>query len=206
MTKLLLFNKPYRVLSQFTDVKGRRTLTDFIDLPGFYPAGRLDYDSEGLLLLCDDGELQQRISNPRYKTWKTYQVQLEGRISEVALQQLRDGVTLKDGPTLPAKARLLVDVPFPPRKPPIRHRPSLQTSWIEIRIREGRNRQIRRMAAAVGFPVLRLVRTRIGDWTLNGIESGAYDTQTVNLPKQSPQSKTRNGRSKTAIKPAKGAR
>ncbi|MDH5797247.1 MAG: rRNA large subunit pseudouridine synthase E [Paracoccaceae bacterium] len=176
---LILFNKPYDVLSQFTDKANvdspRRTLSDFIDVPGVYPAGRLDRDSEGLLLLTDNGKLQARISSPKFKTPKTYLVQVEGLPDEAALQQLREGVDLKDGRTRPAKARL-IDAPQAlwPRDPPIRVRKSVPDCWLELTITEGRNRQVRRMTAAVGYPTLRLVRWRIGEWSLDGIAPGEW--------------------------------
>lgn len=174
---LILFNKPHGVLSQFTD-KGsptkRATLSDYIDVPNVYPAGRLDRDSEGLLLLTDDGRQQSRISDPRYKMPKTYYAQVEGIANEDALQLLRKGVNLKDGKTLPAEASLM-DMPDAwPRNPPIRVRKSVPDSWLSITITEGKNRQVRRMCAAVGFPVLRLIRWRIGDWRLDGIDSGTW--------------------------------
>ncbi|TCL08010.1 ribosomal large subunit pseudouridine synthase E [Shimia isoporae] len=179
MARVILFNKPFDVLSQFTD-KGtegstRRTLSEFIDVPKVYPAGRLDRDSEGLLVLTDDGKLQARISNPRHKMSKTYWVQVEGIPDETALAALRNGVTLKDGPTKPAQAKR-IDEPAGlwPRTPPIRVRKSVPDSWIELTIREGRNRQVRRMTAAVGHPTLRLIRARIGDWSLGDIESGRW--------------------------------
>ena len=175
MPRLLLFNKPFRVISQFSPAGDKRTLADFIDLPGVYPAGRLDYDSEGLLVLTDDGALQARISNPRYRRAKTYLVQVEGAVEPDALQALARGVELRDGPTGPAEARL-VDEPewLWPRDPPIRERRHIPTCWLELKIREGRNRQVRRMTAAVGHPTLRLVRTRIGDWSLTGLAPGEY--------------------------------
>jgi 23S rRNA pseudouridine2457 synthase len=169
---LLLFNKPFNVLCQFTDEGQRRTLSEFISVPGIYPAGRLDYDSEGLLLLTDDGRLQQRIANPRHKLPKTYWVQVEGSIDENALQKLRDGVQLNDGLTLPAQARALQPPALWARDPPIRVRKSIPDSWLELVIQEGRNRQVRRMTAAVGFPTLRLVRVRIGEWGLDGLQPG----------------------------------
>lgn len=169
---LLLFNKPFNVLSQFTDDAQRTTLRAFIDVPDIYPAGRLDYDSEGLLLLTDDGRLQHRIANPRHKLPKTYWVQVEGNIDEEALRKLRKGVLLNDGMTRPAEARALAPPELWPRDPPIRVRKSIPDSWLELTIYEGRNRQVRRMTAAVGFPTLRLVRVRIGNWTLGELQPG----------------------------------
>lgn len=177
MARLLLFNKPFGVLSQFTDrgsPTARATLSDFIAVKGVYPAGRLDRDSEGLLLLTDDGQLQARIADPRYKLPKTYLVQVEGDPQEHALESLRRGVRLKDGMTLPAEA-LRIDPPdLWPRDPPIRARKSVPDAWLKIVIREGRNRQVRRMTAAVGLPTLRLVRWSIGDRTVAGIAPGAF--------------------------------
>ncbi len=173
--RLLCFNKPYGVLSQFTPEGRWAGLKDFIDLPGVYVAGRLDADSEGLLLLTDDGQLQARISSPRFKMDKTYRVQVEGLIDEPALAALRHGVTLNDGPTLPAQARRLDPPPeLWERQPPVRVRQSIPTSWLELVIREGRNRQVRRMTAAVGFPTLRLVRVAIGPYTLDGLAPGTW--------------------------------
>ena len=169
---LLLFNKPFNVLSQFTDDAQRATLAEYIAIPDIYPAGRLDFDSEGLLLLTDDGRLQQRIANPRHKLAKTYWVQVEGTISEDALRSLRNGVLLKDGMTLPAQARALPAPELWPRDPPIRVRKNVPDSWLELTIHEGRNRQVRRMTAAVGFPTLRLVRVRIGEWELGDLQPG----------------------------------
>ena len=177
MPKLILFNKPYDVLSQFTD-RGtetkRQTLSDFIDVPGVYPAGRLDKDSEGLLLLTDDGKLQARISDPKHKMPKIYLAQVEGDIDEDALQRLRQGVDLKDGCTRPAEAERVEDPELWPRDPPIRVRKSIPDCWIKLTIREGKNRQVRRMTAAVGHPTLRLVRWQVGDWSLDGLQPGDW--------------------------------
>lgn len=183
MSRLILFNKPYGVLSQFTD-RGtagspRSTLSDFIDVPGVYPAGRLDQDSEGLLLLTDDGRLQARIADPKFKLPKTYLVHVEGDVSDAALAQLRRGVQLKDGPTRPAEAERIDDPALWPRDPPVRFRKTVPDCWIRLTIREGRNRQVRRMTAAVGHPTLRLVRWRIGDWTLDGVAPGQWVEVTV---------------------------
>jgi len=182
MPRVILFNKPFGVLSQFTDRGSptpRQTLSDFIDLPAVYPAGRLDRDSEGLLLLCDDGALQARIADPRYKLPKTYLVQVEGDPDEAALDRLRKGVSLKDGMTRPAKAEIIPDPQLWPRDPPIRVRKSVPDSWLSLTIHEGKNRQVRRMTAAVGHPTLRLVRWSIGDWTLEGIARGLWTETSV---------------------------
>ena len=172
---LIGLNKPYGVLSQFTPEGRWRGLKDFIDLPGFYVAGRLDADSEGLLLLTSDGKLQARISDPRHKMEKTYWVQVEGEPDDAALAQLRQGVVLNDGPTRPARARRM-DAPAGlwERDPPVRFRQSIPTSWIELVISEGRNRQVRRMTAAVGYPTLRLVRAAIGPYSLEGLGVGMW--------------------------------
>jgi 23S rRNA pseudouridine2457 synthase len=178
MARLLLFNKPFGVLSQFTDHGSptvRSTLSDFIEAKGVYPAGRLDRDSEGLLLLCDDGRLQARIADPRFKVPKTYLVQVEGDPQEVELERLRQGVRLNDGLTLPAVIARIKVPDLWPRDPPIRQRKSIPDSWIKVTIREGRNRQVRRMTAAVGLPTLRLIRWSIGDWSVAGIAPGHFE-------------------------------
>lgn len=177
MARLLLFNKPFGVLSQFTDKNSpteRATLSEFIDVKGVYPAGRLDRDSEGLLLLTDDGRLQTRIAEPRFKMPKTYLVQVEGDPTEADLEPLRDGVSLKDGMTLPAEVTRIDAPELWLRDPPIRVRKAIPDSWLSITIREGRNRQVRRMTAVVGLPTLRLVRWSIGEWTAQGIAPGDY--------------------------------
>ena len=176
--RLILFNKPYGVLSQFTDAgtagSARATLSDFIAMPGVYPAGRLDRDSEGLLLLTDDGRLQARIADPRFKLPKTYLVQVEGDPADAALDQLRRGVLLNDGMTRPAEVERIDPPTLWPRDPPVRFRKSVPDCWLSLTIREGRNRQVRRMTAAVGLPTLRLVRWRIGDWALDGLAPGEW--------------------------------
>jgi len=172
MSTLVLFNKPYGVLSQFTSQDGFATLADYIKRPNVYAAGRLDKTSEGLLVLTDDGALQHRISAPAHKLSKTYWAQVEGVIAEEALAQLRAGVELKDGLTRPAQARQMAQPQIWPRDPPIRERKSIPTCWLELTISEGRNRQVRRMTAAVGHPTLRLIRYSVGSWTLDGIAPG----------------------------------
>jgi 23S rRNA pseudouridine2457 synthase len=182
MARLILLNKPYDVLSQFTDrgsANARATLSDYIKLPGVYPAGRLDRDSEGLLLLTDDGRLQARIADPKFKAPKTYLVQVEGEIAEDALAALRREVSLKDGLTRPAEAERMADPALWPRDPPIRVRQSIPDCWIRLTIHEGRNRQVRRMTAAVGHPTLRLVRWAIGEWTVEGLAPGEWREHVV---------------------------
>ena len=174
MSKLVLFNKPYHVLSQFTDETGRKTLADFIHIKEIYPAGRLDYDSEGLLMLTDDGRLQSLISHPKHKLTKTYWAQVEGAPRDRDLDPLRRGITLKDGTCLPAQVDLMDPPDLWERDPPVRYRKSVPDTWISLTITEGRNRQVRRMTAAIGFPTLRLVRAAFGDWSIHGVDHGTY--------------------------------
>ena len=183
MNNLLLFNKPYGVISQFSPSGDKPTLAKFIKEKKFYPAGRLDHDSEGLLLLTNNGQLQARIAEPRFKLEKTYLVQVDGDVSDSALKALRKGVELKDGKTQAAKVRKIEDPNLPARNPPVRFRASIPTSWIEISITEGKNRIVRRMTAAVGFPTLRLYRSQIGPWKVEDIKAGDYIGMQVNLPK-----------------------
>jgi len=187
MAKLLLFNKPFGVLSQFTAADGHPGLADYLHVPDVYPAGRLDRDSEGLLLLTDDGALQAQISNPRFKLEKTYLAQVEGEVTELALESLSKGISLKDGPTLPASARRVGEPNIWPRVPPIRERKNIPTSWLELTIREGRNRQVRRMCAHVGFPVLRLVRIKIGEWSIDQLKPGEHLQIKLASPSRKPK-------------------
>jgi 23S rRNA pseudouridine2457 synthase len=182
MSNLLLFNKPFGVLTQFRASADKITLARYIDRPNFYPAGRLDEQSEGLLLLTDDGKLQARIAHPKFKLPKTYWAQVEGVPSEAALEILRDGVSLKDGRTRPAEVQRLENAPLPPRVPPIRVRKNIPDSWLELTITEGKNRQVRRMTAAVGFPTLRLFRTSIGPWNVKDLPIAESRLIKVNLP------------------------
>jgi 23S rRNA pseudouridine2457 synthase len=180
MATLILFNKPYGVLSQFSGEPQEIFLRHFISVSSVYPAGRLDKDSEGLLLLTDDGKLQHRISHPSRKMPKTYLVQIEGLVSDEALSHLRNGVMLNDGPTRPAKVRRIEAPDLWPRDPPVRYRKRIPTCWLELTISEGRNRQVRRMTAAAGFPTLRLIRTRIGPWRLGNLKPGEWEEVEVN--------------------------
>lgn len=173
-SRLILFNKPFRVLCQFTDEKGRQTLSDYIKIPEVYAAGRLDYDSEGLVVLTDDGRLQHFIADPGHKLPKTYLAQVEGVPDKAAIEKLRKGVLLNDGITRPAQAELIDEPNIWARVPPIRFRQNIPTGWIKLTITEGRNRQVRRMTAAVGFPTLRLIRVKIGPWKLEGLKPGEW--------------------------------
>lgn len=205
MAKLILLNKPFGVLSQFTDERTekapRPTLAEYINDKNVYAAGRLDQDSEGLLLLTDNGPLQHLISHPKKKQVKTYWAQVEGDIDETALQKLRKGVELKDGLTLPAKAEKIDEPKVWPRNPPVRERKLIPTSWLELKIAEGKNRQVRRMTAAVGFPTLRLIRAQIGDWALNDLQPGQSCSLEVEAPAAKPERRSHNHNSKRPSTP-----
>lgn len=195
MAKLIIFNKPFQVLSQFTDDSGKKTLADYIDIKAVYPAGRLDFDSEGLLLLTDDGALQAKISHPKYKLSKTYWVQVEGTATQAHCDALLAGVNLKDGMATALSCKLISQPSLWKRVPPIRVRKSIPDSWMEIVINEGRNRQVRRMTAAVDLPTLRLVRAKVGDWSVDGLSLGKYKVENITSPNSSrPLNKQRQQR------------
>lgn len=202
MAKLILLNKPFQVLSQFQDDQGRRTLREFIPVPGVYPAGRLDWDSEGLLLLTDNGSLQARISSPRFHLPKTYLVQVEGTPGRQDLQKLRQGITLKDGPTRPAIVEQIGEPALWSRNPPVRSRKTVADSWLKLTIDEGRNRQVRRMTAAIGYPTLRLVRWQIGDWALDGLSPGEWRATEVHAPASQPTRRRRQERRSRGPRPS----
>lgn len=190
MAKIILFNKPFRVLSQFTSSENKETLANYLSIPHVYAAGRLDYDSEGLLLLTDNGQLQNRIAHPKHKSFKTYWAQVEGTPSQEGIDQLNKGVELKDGPTLPAKVKIISTPDIWTRTPPIRERANITTTWLEITIHEGRNRQVRRMTAHIGHPTLRLIRKSIGDWSIEDLAPGEHNV--LEVPDPSPQAKKAN--------------
>ena len=204
MSRLILLNKPYRVMSQFSPCGDKDTLASFIDSRDVYPAGRLDYDSEGLLLLTDDGRLQHRIAHPDHKLPKTYWAQVEGAPDLAAVAQLQRGIVLNDGPTLPARVRIIEEPALWPRTPPIRFRQNIAVHWLEISISEGRNRQVRRMTAAVGLPTLRLLRYAVGDWNIDGLQPGQWRqlsvAQTAHLQ---PSRESRSADRRAAQRPAK---
>lgn len=185
MPQLIIFNKPFQVMSQFSPSGERATLANYLKIPGVYPAGRLDYDSEGLLLLTDSGALQHEIAHPRRKMKKTYWAQVEGEPTSAAIAALERGIQLNDGPTLPAQVRRMNEPALWERSPPIRYRAAIPTSWLELTIQEGRNRQVRRMTAAVGFPTLRLIRVSVGDWALDGLQPGEFRRIEVSAPSPS---------------------
>ncbi len=189
MAKIIFFNKPFRVLSQFTGDPTHNTLATYIDIPGVYPAGRLDNDSEGLLILTDSGALQHQISHPKHKLIKTYWAQVEGEITDDALKRLSAGVELKDGLTKPAVAKRIAEPKLWLRDPPVRYRAHIPTSWLELKISEGKNRQVRRMTATVGFPTLRLIRSSIGEWSLGDLQPGEYRQMIVDHSQQKAKQK-----------------
>ncbi len=201
MSRILLLNKPYDVLCQFTDSEGRETLANYINEKDFYPAGRLDRDSEGMVLLTDDGSLQHCVAHPQHKQVKTYLVQVEGIPDDAAINTLRKGVELKDGLTRPARVERIDEPDIWPRNPPIRYRANIPTSWLRLTISEGRNRQVRRMTAAVGFPTLRLIRWGIGEWSLDGLQPGEWReveaTEVTAFTQQCARLKRRAGGRKT---------
>ncbi|MGB0206181.1 MAG: pseudouridine synthase [Neptuniibacter sp.] len=196
MSKILLFNKPFQVLTQFTTDDDKSTLANYINQPGFYAAGRLDYDSEGLLALTDDGPLQNHLANPKFKMEKTYWAQVEGEVTDEALVLLRKGVELKDGLTRPAKVKVIPEPDLWERIPPIRERKNIPTNWIELKITEGKNRQVRRMTAAVGFPTLRLVRYAIGEWTIGELQPGQSKLVEVDIKVPVPKNNASRFKSK----------
>lgn len=197
MPRCLLFNKPFQVLTQFTTDGDKKTLAEYIDKPGYYAAGRLDYDSEGLLILTDNGSLQHQLANPKFKLEKTYWAQVEGEVTDEALKSLAEGVELKDGLTKPAFAKLIDEPLLWKREPPIRERKNKPTSWIELKITEGKNRQVRRMTAAVGFPTLRLIRYAIGKHCLDDLQPGQFREESIDLKIESTSpSQARAGRNK----------
>lgn len=203
MAKLILFNKPYEVLSQFSQDGDKVTLAQYIDIPDVYPAGRLDFDSEGLLLLTDNGQLQHQISHPAQKWCKTYWVQVDGTIGEAALSALRRGVQLNDGKTLPAEAWAMPEPEIWPRTPPIRARKLIPVSWLTLKICEGRNRQVRRMTAAVGFPTLRLIRAQIGEYSLGNLMPGEYALMDVEAPAITKKKSAQNRPFRNPVAPSK---
>ncbi|MFC0336190.1 23S rRNA pseudouridine2457 synthase [Kushneria avicenniae] len=201
MSLLYLFHKPFQVLTQFTDSRGRDTLANWLDIPDIYPAGRLDHDSEGLLLLTDDGQLSHRITHPDHKQPKTYLVLVEGQPDDNALKALTKGVTLKDGPTRPARVRRITSPRVSDRDPPVRYRANIVDTWLEITITEGRNRQVRRMTAHVGHPTLRLIRTAIGQWTLGTLAPGEWRRETIHMPRTIRSTPARARRDRPRRKP-----